>query len=115
MAKSEEEKEKIGLIELESLKDLVHIIARTPFQTLNYIKLGDNHYYFVITGGFPGISHQIYFIRKEKKIEENFVIYNNLEDSIEFSNKLETRGGISFIPIIHIKRQNLIKLEDFEF
>jgi len=114
MAENEEEKEKIGLIELESLKDLVHLIARTPFQTLNHIELVGEHYYFVITGGFPGISHQIYFIKKPA-IKENFVIYNNLEDTIEFSNKLETRGGISFIPIIHIKRQNIIKLEDFKF
>ncbi len=70
MAKNEEEKEKIGLIELESLKDLVLIIARTPFQTLNHIELAGKHYYFVIMGGFPGISHQIYFIRKEEKIKE---------------------------------------------
>jgi len=115
MAENEEEKEKIGLIELESLKDLVHLIAHIPFQTLNHIELAGDHYYFVITGGYAGVSHQIYYIEQKEQIEENFIIYNNLEDSIEFSDKLETRGGISFIPIIHVKRQNIVKLEDFKF
>jgi hypothetical protein len=114
MAEKEEEEEKTGLIELESLKDLIHLIAHTPFQIINHIEILDEHYYFVITGGFPGFSRQIYFI-KQDKIEEDFIIYNNLEDTFEFGNKLETRGGISFIPIIHIKRQNIITPEDFTF
>ena len=114
MAENEEEKEKTGIVELESLKDLIHLIAHTPFQIINHIEILDEHYYFVITGGFPGFSRQIYFIKVDK-IEENFIIYNNLEDTIEFGDKLETRGGISFIPIIHIKRQNIVKAEDFTF
>lgn len=115
MSEDNNEEEKVGLIELESLKDLVHLIINTPFHTIDHIKLKKKHYYFLIVGGLPGFSHIIYFYRQDEPIIENFIIYNNLQDMISFGDKVETRGGITYLPIIHIKNQNIIKPEDITF
>jgi hypothetical protein len=113
MADNEEKKEKTGLIELESLKDLIHIIMHTPFQIINHLELLKKHYYFLVTGGFPGISQLIYYYCQTAPIKGSFVIYNNLQDTYEFGDKVETRGGITFLPIINIKKQNILTIEDF--
>jgi len=115
MPKEEEKEEKTGLIELETLKDLIHLIMRTPFPTINHVKLTNNHYYFMVMGGFAGVSRLIYYISQPTEIKESFIVYNNLEDTISFDNKLETRGGITHLPIIHIKSQNILTPEDFKF
>jgi len=113
MVDEKEKKEKTGLIELESLKDLIHLIVNTPLQIINHVELLGKQYYFIVIGGFPGFSRLIYYITKEEPITENFIIYNNLQDTYEFGDKLETRGGISYLPIIHIKKQNILTIEDF--
>ncbi|MFX1297067.1 MAG: hypothetical protein ACFFD2_19720 [Promethearchaeota archaeon] len=113
MADNKEKKEKTGLIELEKLKDLIHIIVNTPLQIINHVEILGKHYYFIILGGFPGFSRFIYYFYQEAPIKENFIIYNNLQDTYEFGDKLETRGGISYLPIIHIKKQNVLTIEDF--
>ena len=115
MSENDEKKEKAGLIELETLKDLVHLIVHTPFQVVDHVKLLDKHFYFIVVGGFPGFSRLIYFYSQETPIKESFIIYNNLQDTISFGDKLETRGGMSYLPIIHIKNQNILKKEDFTF
>ncbi|MHA1276428.1 MAG: hypothetical protein ACTSQI_03850 [Candidatus Helarchaeota archaeon] len=113
MADMEEKKEKTGLIELESLKDLVHLIVNTPLQIMNYTELLGKHYYFMIISGMPGFSRLIYYITQDTPIQENFIIYDNLNDQLSYGEKKETRGGLSYIPIIHIKKQNLLTIEDF--
>ncbi|NVM55034.1 MAG: hypothetical protein HWN66_15115 [Candidatus Helarchaeota archaeon] len=115
MSKNDEKKEKTGLIQLETLKDFVHLIVHTPFQIVNHIDLANKHYYFIVIGGLPGFSRLIYFYSQDTEIKENFIIYNNLQDTINFGDKLETRGGITYLPIIHIKKQNIIKPEEFTF
>lgn len=115
MSDNEENKEKTGLIELESLIDLVHLIVHTPFQVVNHIALLGQHLYFIVVGGFPGFARLIYLFRQQTPIQEKFIVYNNLQDTISFGNQLETRGGISFLPIINIKNQNILTVEDFTF
>ncbi len=115
MSDEDKKEEKVGLIELDTLKDLVHLIVHAPFQTINHVQLLNQHYYFIIVGGLPGFSRILYFYRQDAPIKENFIIYNNLQDTLSFGDKLETRGGITYLPIIHIKNQNLIKPEDITF
>ncbi len=115
MSEDENKKEKTGLIELNSLIDLVHLISKLPFHSINYTELGGKHYYFVIASGIPGFKNILYFYRKDKPITEKYIIHNSLEDTISFGNTLERRGGINILPLITIKNQNIIKLEDIEF
>lgn len=115
MSENEEKKEKTGLIELENLIDLVHLIVQTPFHGVSYSKIGDQHYYFVISGGIPGFARIIYFYRQNEAIKEKYIIHNSLEDVIAFGDQLERRGGVNILPIIHIKNQNIIQIEDIEF
>lgn len=61
------------------------------------------------------MSKLLYFIRQDEPIKESFIIYNSLQDKIAFGDKLETRGGITYLPIINIKNQNIIKPEDITF
>ncbi|MHA1649330.1 MAG: hypothetical protein ACTSYB_03970 [Candidatus Helarchaeota archaeon] len=113
MSNEAEKKEKTGLIELESLKDLIHLIVNTPLQIINHVELLSKHYYFMILGGLPGFSRLVYYFCQDTPIKESFIIYNNLQDTYEFGDKKETRGGISYLPIIHIKKQNILTIEDF--
>ncbi|MHA1267144.1 MAG: hypothetical protein ACTSRS_18030 [Candidatus Helarchaeota archaeon] len=115
MSENEEKEKKVGLIELEDLKDLIHLIVQTPFLTVNHTNIAGKHYYFVISGGLPGFAHIIYYYQRDTPIEEKYIIYNSLDDTLTYGNKLETRGGIKILPIINIKNQNIIKPEDIKF
>jgi hypothetical protein len=114
MADNEEKKEKVGLIELETLKDLVHLIVNTPLQIVNHAELLGKNYYFMVISGMAGFSRLIYYITQDKPIKDTFIIYDNLSDTLAFGEKKETRGGTSYIPIIHIKKQNILNIEDFK-
>lgn len=115
MSEDEKKKEKMGLIELDSLIDLVHLIVQTPFHSVNYTELGGKHYYFVISGGIPGFARILYFYRQDEPLAEKYILHNSLDDTISFGNTLERRGGINILPLIIIKNQNIIKLEDIVF
>jgi len=108
---------KVGMVQIESIKDLVHLIVRLPFQIINHMEIGGKHIYFILLGsGIPGFSTTMYYIILDEKIDANYIVFNSIEDKIKYSKTLEDRrGGIIYIPIINIKKQNLIKEEVFEF
>ena len=110
---NDKEKRKIKLIEVETMRDLISLSAG-PMGTVNrvhHLNIKGNHLY-VLIGGVPG-SVVLYFIIADE-IKEKYIIYNNLEDNISYSDKKISNPQTMHIPIIHIKRQNLVKEEDFE-
>ena len=112
-----EDEKKVGMVEIESIKDLVHLIVRLPFQIINHVQLMNKHIYFILLGsGLPGISTTLYYILLDEKLDANYIIFNSMKDSIEYSKSYEDRrGGMVYIPIINIKKQNLIKEDIFKF
>ena len=115
--KDKDEDKKVGMVEIDSMKDLVHLIVRLPFQIINHMKLGETHLYFILLGsGLPGISTTLYYILQDKQIDTTYIVFSSIKDTITFSNSFEERrGGAVYIPIINIKKQNLIKEEIFDF
>lgn len=114
--KESEKEKKVGLVEIATVKDLVHLIVRLPFQIINHMQLKGKHIYFILLGsGLPGISTTLYYISSDEEFDANYVIFNSMKDTISFSKSFEERrGGITYIPIINIKKQNLIKEEIFD-
>ncbi len=115
--KNDEKEKKVGLVEIESLKDLVHLIVRLPFQIINHMEINGKHVYFILLGsGIPGVSTTMYYIVMDKKIEDTYIVFNSINDTLTFSSSFEDRrGGTIYIPIINIKKQNLIKEDMFNF
>ncbi len=109
-----ENEKKPGLIELDKIDDLIHLIASTPLQFLDHIELAGKHYYFIVLGGFPGFSHLIYYIARDDPINKKYIIYDSLADTFRFGNELERRGGIICLSIINIKKTNILTVEDFD-
>ena len=109
----EKEKKKIKLIEVEAMRDLISLSAG-PMGSVNrvhHLKIAGKHLY-VLIGGVPGSVVLYYIILDE--ITERYIVYNNLLDKISYSDTKESNPQTMHIPIIHIKRQNLVKEEDFE-
>jgi hypothetical protein len=115
--KENDDDKKVGMVEIESMKDLVHLIVRLPFQIVNHMNLKGKNIYFIILGsGLPGVSTTLYYIIQSEKIDANYIVFNSMADTVEYSSSLkERRGGITYIPIINIKKQNLIKEDIFDF
>ncbi|MBD3227895.1 MAG: hypothetical protein GF329_06875 [Candidatus Lokiarchaeota archaeon] len=114
--KDNDKKKKVGLVEIASIKDLVHLIVRLPFQIINHMELKGKHIYFILLGsGLPGISTTLYYILTNEPFDANYIIFNSMKDTIAYSKSFEERrGGITYIPIINIKKQNLIEEDIFD-
>ncbi|MHA1270072.1 MAG: hypothetical protein ACTSPY_09830 [Candidatus Helarchaeota archaeon] len=113
----ENNKKKVGLVEIASMKDLVYLIVRLPFQIINHMEMSGKHIYFILLGsGLPGISTTMYYIIQDTKIEDTYIVFNSIKDTISYSSSFEERrGGTIYIPIINIKKQNLIKEDILDF
>ncbi|MHA1799352.1 MAG: hypothetical protein ACTSVY_12975 [Candidatus Helarchaeota archaeon] len=110
---NDDEKKKIKLIEVESMRDLLSLTTG-PMGSVNrvhHIELANNHLYFLV-GGVPG-AIVLYFIKTDK-IEKRYIVYNNLTDEISYSDKKISNPQTANIPIINIKKQNLVTEEDFK-
>ncbi len=114
---NEKDEKKLGIVEIESLKDLVHLIVRLPFQIVNHMELSGKHLYFILLGsGVPGVSTTLYYILLDEKIKETYIVFNSIKDTITYSSSFEDRrGGTVYIPIINIKKQNLVKEDLLNF
>ena len=108
-----DKKKKVKFIEVESIRDLISLSAG-PMGSVNRVHhlevLGQDIYFLI--GGIPG-SIVIYLIRSEK-INERYIVYNMLSDTITYSDKKESNPQTMFIPIIHIKKQNVFEEADFK-
>ena len=117
MPEEEEEEDKkdkkeLGLVELEDLDNLVNLTARSMLSLIQHIKFKDYHLYYLQYGGIPGFGTTIYFIRKSDPIKEKYIVYNKSEDKVSLSSTLDTRGNLVYIPIIHVKKQNILSEEE---
>ncbi|MHA1377583.1 MAG: hypothetical protein ACTSRG_04270 [Candidatus Helarchaeota archaeon] len=113
-SKDKKDKEKLGLVELEELRNLVDLAARSMVGIIHHFTFKGEHLYYLPFGGIPGIGTTIYFIRRKDPIAEKYIVYNKTEDKIDFTSVLNTRGNLVFLPIIHVIRQNIFKEEELE-
>ncbi len=115
MSKEDDKKEdKLGLVELENFKNLVDLAARSMQSIIHNIKFKDINLYYLQFGGLPGFGTTIYFVDRPEPIKEKYIVYNKTEDTISFSDKLDPRGNLIYIPIIHVKKQNIFSSEELE-
>lgn len=113
MSEKEEKKEKnLGIVEIESLKQLTDLATRSMQSVIHHIQFKDQHIYYLQFGGLLGIGTTIYLYRQNEPIQENYIVYNKTEDKIFFSDQLDHHGSLIFLPIIHIKKQNIFSTED---
>ncbi|NVM03492.1 MAG: hypothetical protein HWN67_14280, partial [Candidatus Helarchaeota archaeon] len=56
----------------------------------------------------------IYFIRQKEPIAQKYIVYNKTEDNITFTDKLIQRGNLIYLPLIHIKKQNIFSEEELK-
>ncbi|MHA1341837.1 MAG: hypothetical protein ACTSR3_08485 [Candidatus Helarchaeota archaeon] len=110
--KKKEKDDKLGLVELESLDNLIDLTARSMLNFVQHFKFKDVHLYYLQYGGLPGFGTTIYFVRKKEPITNKYIVYNKTEDKIIFTDKLDPRGNLIYIPIIHVKKQNIISEEE---
>lgn len=109
-----EKKRKLGLLELDALPNLIDLATRSMQPIIHHIKFQDENIYYIQFGGLPGFGTTIYFIRQKEQITQKYIVYNKTEDSIQTTDKLDSRGNLIFLPIIHIKKQNIFSDEELK-
>lgn len=113
---SDEEKEekKLGIIEVNELRDLLNLSSGPmgSIAKIHCFKIGTQNIYFLL-GGIPGKKVNIYFVLLDE-IKEKYIVRHTLSDEISFSDKIEAHPQRIFYPIIRVKRQNLIDVEQLE-
>jgi len=110
---NDENKKKVKFIEVEEMRDLISLSAG-PMGSVNrvhHLEVAGKDIYFLV-GGIPG-AIVLYFIRTDK-IGKKYIVYNNLSDSISYTDKKESNPQTMYIPIIHIKKQNVFEEEDLK-
>jgi hypothetical protein len=88
-------------------------VASSPtMNVVQHLQYGDTHLYFIIGGTLSEIF--LYFLKEQKAIDGNFIIYNTYTGEISFSNRLRTDPNLSSIPLVDIKNQDLLPEELLE-
>ena len=91
-------------IQFKNVTDFIRFITISPTPFILYIKLNDHHVYFIQMAGLG--ERVLYYVELEKKIEEQYVVYNRFRDTISFSRKLESDGQSVNIPILEVEKTN---------
>ncbi len=109
-----DQKRKLGLIEVETLPSLIDMAARSMQPIIQHLQFLGEHIYYLQFGGIPGFGTTIYFIRQKDPITQKYIVYNKTEDKILFTDKLDPRGNLIYLPIIHIKKQNIFSEKELK-
>ena len=97
-------------VQLNSLRDLVMLVASSPtMNVIQHLQSEEMHLYFIIGGTLKEIF--LYFLKEEKTVEGNFIVYNTYTGEISFSDKLRTEPNMTSIPVVEIKNQDLLPAE----
>ena len=93
--------------QFKTFEDFIRLIAVSSRPFVQYTNIEDHNVYFIQLAAFGELI--LYYIERDEKIEEQYVIYNRFRDSISFSNKIESDGQSISIPILEIIRTNIFK------
>lgn len=93
--------------ELESMKDLAYLAVNSPNGTIQHFQdeSGSNVYY--VTGGT--VEETFIFYVKGEEIKTRFISLNTSRDKIEFSDSPLMDPRANDIPIIKVKKQDLVE------
>ena len=91
---------------------MIDIATRSMQNIIHHIQFKDKHIYYLQFGGLPGFGTTIYFCHQDQPIKESYIVYNKTEDKISFTDHLNHHGNLIFLPIIHIKKQNIFSNEE---
>ena len=94
-------------IQFKTFDDFIRFItvSSTPF--VQYTNINGHSIYFIQLAAFGELM--LYYIERDKKIEERYIVYNRFRDSISFSNKIESDGQSLSIPILEVARTNIFQ------
>ncbi len=100
-------------IKLRDIKDLVNIVVTTQIPLIHHARIRGRHVYFVPF--LPvGDSSIIYYVEREEPIKGSYLIYNNFDGSITYSDRILNDAKLSFIPVIEVEEQNILPEKIFK-
>jgi hypothetical protein len=101
--------DEVFYVAFSRLEDLVKFVAYLPTPFIQHVEINSKHVYF-IHSTLLASRPVIYYVCLNSKLEKRYVIYNKFNDSISYSDKLETGGQSVTIPILEIKDTNLLRI-----
>jgi len=86
---------------------LVNIAVAAQISIIHHAKIKERHVYFIPF--LPvGDSSIIYYVEFDEPLDCSYLIYNNFDGSISYSDKIRNDAKLLFIPIIEVVEQNIL-------
>ena len=95
-------------VRFSSFEDLVRLVAFSATPFLQHAEVEGKHIYFYHVSLLAG-RPIVYYAMRDEKLEKKYVVYNRFNDSLSFSDKLETDGQSIYIPILEVEGTNLLR------
>ncbi|MFQ6086106.1 MAG: hypothetical protein ACE5OY_07590 [Candidatus Bathyarchaeia archaeon] len=99
------------VIEIPTWKDLILMTVQMPTPIIHKLKRGKGFIYFTYFQMVPSRALVIYCLKTGEEVTKRFVSYDRLNDTIRFSDKLSTEPHLAYIPIISVKKENVLPSE----
>ena len=107
MSKGAAEIKYIQLANMDNLLTLIINSMRPP--PLHYMAIKKKHIYFIPASIGLGQS-VVYFAISDQKMDKKYIIYDTINDRIEYSDKISNKPTARSFPIIEIKDQNILSV-----
>ncbi|MFW6110902.1 MAG: hypothetical protein ACOC6H_02580 [Thermoproteota archaeon] len=96
-------------VELETLKDLAYLAINSPDGVIQHCRVeSGGHIYYIISGS---TEETFVFYVKNEEVTNRFLCINTSRDEIEYSNRPIMDPRTTDIPIVHVKKQDILKFE----
>ncbi len=97
----------IQLIDVDNLLTLMINSMRAP--PLHHMSIKKKHVYFLPASIGLGES-VVYFAVSDQKIDKKYVIYDTINDRIEYSDKISSKPTSKSFPVIEVEDQNILSI-----
>jgi len=98
-------------IQFKNFNDFIRFVTFSPTPFVQHIKLNSHNVYFV---QIQGLGERIlYYVESDKEIQEKYIIYNRFRDTISYSDKIESDGQSTCVPILEVEKTNVFQEHPF--
>lgn len=97
----------VQLVNTDDLLTLMINSMRPP--PLHHVAIKKKHVYFLPASMGLGQS-VVYFAISDQKIEKRYIIYDTINDRIEYSDKISNKPTSKSFPVIEVKDQNILSI-----
>lgn len=94
-------------VEVMSWEDLILMVIQMPAPIVHCVKKAGRFVYFTFFQLLPR-TLAVYYLVTDKKVPQRFIAYDRIKNAIEFTDQLSTQPHLVHVPIIDIKKEDVL-------